>query len=77
MDTDEITFKDLLADEPVCVAPPKTLAQLLADGFPHNGGLAELAAIAQMEDPRPQLATVRYGWLQLLQIQRSAAKPTT
>jgi len=66
---DEITYDDLLADEPACMAPPRTFKQLLADGFPHNGGLAELAAIERMEDPGPQLASVRQGYLQILKIQ--------
>lgn len=73
MDADEITFADLLADEPVCAAPPKTFGQLLADGFPHKGGLPELAAIGQMEDPGPQLAAVRHRYLELLAVQGRTA----
>jgi hypothetical protein len=73
MGADEITFEDLLADEPACGAPPATFKQLLADGFPHQGGLAGLAAIEQMEDPGPQLAAVRQGYLQILKMQRRAS----
>jgi hypothetical protein len=69
MSVDEITFQDLLAGEPAAAAP-STFKQLLADGFPPQGGLAELAAIAQMEDPGEQFASVRQGYQQILKIQR-------
>jgi hypothetical protein len=73
MSVDDITFEDLLANEPAPVAPPLTFKQLLADGFPHEGGLAALAAIEQMEDPGEQFASVRRGYLQILKIQGRAA----
>jgi hypothetical protein len=72
MDSDEITFEDLLADEPAGGAPPMTFEQLLADGFPHKGGLAALAAIEHMADPGPQLSAVRRGYLEILKRQRRA-----
>jgi len=74
MDADEITFEDLLDDEPGCAASPATFKQLLADGFPHKGGLAVLAAIERLEDPGPQLAPVRQGYLQILKMQRRASR---
>lgn len=44
-------------------APAKTYTQLIAEGVPHQGGLAQLAEAEQMEDPGPQLAAVRVGYL--------------
>jgi len=73
MGNDEITFEDLLSEEPACGAPPKSFGQLLADGFPHRGGLAELAAIEQLGDPGPKLAAVRHEYLQILEMQRRGA----
>jgi hypothetical protein len=70
MGAEDISFEDLVADEPACAAPPATFEQLLADGFPHRGGLAVLAAIEQMQDPGPHLAAVRQAYLQLVKMQR-------
>jgi hypothetical protein len=73
MGSDEITFEDLLADGPVCGAPPRTFGQLLADGFPREGGMAALSAIAQMPDPSSKHAAMRHQYLQILELQRRAA----
>ncbi|HUD27022.1 MAG TPA: hypothetical protein VMQ45_15145 [Burkholderiaceae bacterium] len=70
LDVDDITFEDLLAYEPAGVAPPSTFKQLLADGFPHRGGLEGLAAIQRMPDPGPELAAVQRGFLQILKLQK-------
>jgi hypothetical protein len=69
MDADEITFEDLLAGEPEGTAPARTFARLLAEGFPRGGGLAELAAIMQLEEPGPRFAAVRLGYLQIFATQ--------
>ena len=71
MDDDDITFEDLLDDDPTDTAPA-SFAQLLADGFPPHGGMAELAAIAQLPDPGKRLAKLQRGYLQILQKQRRA-----
>jgi hypothetical protein len=73
MGAEEISFEDLLADEPACAAPPATFKQLLADGFPHGGGLAALAAIEQMEEPGAQLADVRQEYLRIVRMQKREA----
>ena len=67
MDADEITFEDLLVEEPGSPAPAGSFAQLLADGFPHKGGLAELTAIVQLPDPGPKSAALRQGYRQILE----------
>ncbi|HEV3019740.1 MAG TPA: hypothetical protein VGY49_12040 [Burkholderiaceae bacterium] len=66
---DDITFEDLLTGEPAGAQPPMTFEQLLADGFPHRGGLEGLAAIALMPDPEPRLAAVQRAYLQILKTQ--------
>ena len=73
MGAEEITFEDLLAGEPASAAAPATFKQLLADGFPHKGGLAALAAIEQMEEPPAQLAAVRQEYLRIVKMQRHGA----
>ena len=45
--------------------PTKTYSDLLAEGLPHKGGLAQLAAAEQMENPPPQIAAIRYSFLQI------------
>jgi len=55
MNANEITFEDLLADEPACATSPMTFKQLLADGFPYQGGPEALSAIQRMPDPGPEL----------------------
>lgn len=74
MDSDEITFQDLLGDGTDERAQPASFAQLLAEGFPEKGGLAELAVIAQIPDPGPKFVAVRNGYLQILELQRRAAR---
>jgi hypothetical protein len=69
VDDDDITFEDLLGDEPEGT-PPASFSQLLADGFPRNGGLTALDAIARLPDPGKRLAALQRGYLQLLQKQR-------
>jgi hypothetical protein len=69
MDVKEITFEDLLAGESASVASPTSFEQLLADGFPHKGGLEGLAAILRMEHPGPRFVAVRQSYLQILQMQ--------
>jgi hypothetical protein len=73
MGTDEITFQDLLGDEPECGTAPRTFAQLLAEGLPYKAGMAELAAIERMENPGPEFARLREGYRQILALQRRAA----
>jgi hypothetical protein len=70
----EITFEDLLGDEPGRAGPPMSLRELLANGFPRHGGLEALAAIEQMADQDPRLAEVRQRYLQILELQRRGAK---
>ena len=38
---------------------PKSYTQLLLDGVPHKGGLAQLAAAETMENPPPCLAALQ------------------
>lgn len=71
MDDDEITFEDLLAAEPPSLSPAKSFEQLLADGFPQHGGLAELAAIVQMADAGPKFAALQCGYEKLFAMQRA------
>ena len=71
MDDDDISFDDLLDDEPASTVPV-SFAQLRADGFPRNGGMAELAAIAHLPDPGQHLAALQRGFLQILVKQRLA-----
>lgn len=70
--SDEITFEELLACEPVRIKRPSSFKQLLADGFPCEGGLEMLALIEQLDDPGPQFAEVRRRYLQILDLQRGA-----
>jgi len=74
MGADEITFEELQAGEPARARPPTSFQQLLADGFPCQGGLAALAAIEQMADPGPELAEVRRQYLQIVEVQRRGTK---
>lgn len=69
VDDDDITFDDLLDDE-AAGDTPMSFSQLLADGFPRDGGMAELAAIAQLPDPGKHLAALQRGYRQLLEKQR-------
>ena len=69
MDDDDITFEDLLDDEPTG-GEPTSFSQLLADGFPRDGGMAELAAIVQLPDPGNRLSALQRGYRQLLEKQR-------
>ena len=71
VDDDDITFEDLLDDEPTGPLPA-SFSQLLADGFPRNGGMAALTAIAQLPDPGTHLATLQRRYIQLLEKQRRA-----
>lgn len=68
-DDDDITFDDLLDDEPASTGPA-SYAQLLTDGFPSGGGLAELTAIAALPDPGRQLSALQRGFQQILEKQR-------
>ncbi len=74
MDEDDISYQDLLDDEPAGTLPagcaPASFAQLLADGFPIHGGMAALNAIAQLPDPGQHLAIVQRGYQQILAKQR-------
>jgi hypothetical protein len=70
MGTDEITFDDLLAGEPASPAIPQTFAELLADGFPREGGLPALAAIQTMDDPGSRFTSLRNRYRQILELQR-------
>jgi hypothetical protein len=72
VDDDDITFKDLLDDE-ADGAPPASFSELLANGFPRNGGMAELNVIAQLPDPGKRLAALQRGYLEILQKQRRPA----
>ena len=72
VDDDDIRFEDLIDDEPPGPAPT-SLAELLANGFPANGGmtaLAAIAAIAEAPAPGTRLAAVQRGYRQILDKQR-------
>jgi hypothetical protein len=69
VDDDDISFDDLLDDEPAS-ALPATYEQLRADGFPRNGGVAELAAIARLPEPGERLAALQRGFFQILEKQQ-------
>lgn len=73
MGAEEISFEDLLAGEPASALPPATFKQLLADGFPRQGGLAGLAAIEQMDDPGAQFSALRQEYLKIVKMQRRGA----
>jgi hypothetical protein len=70
MDPDDITFDDLLDDEPAASEMPQSLEQLHADGFPRGGGLAALAAIQGLDDPDPRFASLRSKYRNLLELQQ-------
>jgi hypothetical protein len=70
MDPDEITFDDLLDDEPAASQVPQSYEQLHADGFPRGGGLAALAAIQTLEDPGSRFVSLRTKYRQLLELQQ-------
>jgi len=72
MDAEEITFEDLLTADPAEAAEVSSFAQLLAEGFPRTGGLAELAAIARMADPDCRFAALQHGFLEILEAQKRA-----
>jgi len=72
MDAEEITFEDLLTEDPGEAAEVSSFAQLLAEGFPRRGGLAELAAIAQMADPDRRFAALQHGYGEILEAQNRA-----
>ena len=55
-----------LFDQDTSGWPDKTFTDLINEGIPHAGGLAQLAAAEQCEDPGPQLAGVRYGYLVIM-----------
>ena len=69
MDDDDISFDDLLDDEPAGTLPV-SFSQLRAEGFPRDGGLAELAVIAQLPDPEKRLVALQRGFIQILEKQR-------
>jgi len=71
VDDDDISFDDLLDEEPAGT-PPVSFSQLRANGFPRNGGMAELAAITQLPDPGQHLAALQRGFVQILAKQRRA-----
>ena len=75
MDADEITFEDLLEAEPSSTTPADSFAQLLADGFPHKGGLAALAAIRQLPDPGSRFAALQHAYHEILEGQMNK-RPT-
>jgi len=72
MDTEEITFEDLLTEDPGEAAEVSSFAQLLAEGFPRRGGLAELAAMARMADSDGRFAALQRGYLEILEAQNRA-----
>jgi len=69
MDAEEITFEDLLTEEPGETTQVRSFAQLRAEGFPQKGGLADLAAIAQMADAGTTFAALQQGYLEILKMQ--------
>jgi len=71
MDTDDITFEDLLAAEPAASTAPTSFSDLRAEGFPHRGGIAELAAIARLRDPGSKFAAVQHAYRDILEQQIS------
>jgi hypothetical protein len=72
VEEDDITFDDLLDDEPAGTLPT-SFSQLLADGFPREGGIAALDAISRLPDPDQRLAGLQRGFEQILQKQRREA----
>jgi len=69
MDTEEITFEDLLTDESAEAAQVDSLDQLRAQGFPQSGGLAQLAAIVQLADPGRRFVALQQRYLEILELQ--------
>ena len=57
----EYTVEEIMAsfNEDAPDWPTKTLTDLINEGVPHAGGLAQLAAAEQCEDPGPQLSAIR------------------
>lgn len=78
MDEREITYDDLLdGDDPAAVVVPKTLAELLANGFPRQGDVTTLAAIVRLDDPSSALRGVQRSYRDLLDKQtRARSGPT-
>jgi len=72
MDANEITFEDLLTEEPSGASAATSYERLLAEGFPRKGGLADLANIAQMADSGSRFAALRKGYLEILELQSRA-----
>jgi hypothetical protein len=73
MGADEISFDELMAEETTGESLPQSFSQLLADGFPRGGGMAELAQIANLQVSNPKHAAAQKKFLQLLQLQLRAA----
>jgi hypothetical protein len=75
MDEPEITYEDLLDDDdPAESLAPKTLSDLLADGFPRRGTLETLAAIVRLDDPAASFGAVQRGYQELLDKQLRAPR---
>jgi hypothetical protein len=74
MGAEEITFEELVAAEPARLGPPMSFQQLLADGFPCQGGLEGLCAIEQLPDPGPQFSELRGKYLQIVELQKRASR---
>jgi len=72
MEDDEIRFEDLLGDDPPSGSPPASLADVLANGFPPDGNLADLAAIARLKSADPRFALVQHRYRNLLEMQERA-----
>ena len=72
---DDISYHDLLDETSSPSTAPATLAELLAHGFPAHGGVAELAALAQLPDPDSRHSALRQKYLKMLESQQRAAAP--
>lgn len=75
MDADDITFEDLLKEETGEPTEVSSLAQLLAEGFPRKGGLAELSTIAQMVDTSGKFAALQQRYVEILEAQKGGQAP--
>jgi hypothetical protein len=72
-DYDDISFNDLLDEPSSQSTAPATLDELLANGFPVAGGVADLAALAQLPDPGARHSALRQKYLKILELQQRAA----
>lgn len=77
MDAEEITFEDLLTEEPGEATQVGSLDELLAEGFPQSGGLAQLTAIGRLADPGRRFVALQQRYLEILELQTRAQMTRT